>query len=195
MVYTSKSFNNFAKSPDFQGWSGELQDDLKETKIVVDQLKLRQGNSLLDVACGYGRTSILFASNHGLKVTGIDISPGLIEIAKKTALKRGLDIEYILGDPVHAPWHDGFNGVCVLFNSLSVFSPQDVNVVLSNIRKPPVNDVWFLKFYVDFFSLDYFRFKILYAGKDIYNVSQKYSVIFIDLSFLAEREIFEKIIN
>jgi SAM-dependent methyltransferase len=140
MVYTSKSFNNYAKSPDFQGWSGELQDDLKETKIVLDQLKLRQGNSLLDVACGYGRTSILFASNHGLKVTGIDISPGLIEIAKKTALKRGLDIEYILGDPVHAPWHDGFNGVCILFNSLSVFSPQDVNVLLSNIHNTLVDN-------------------------------------------------------
>ena len=49
-----------------------------------------QGKWVLDVGCGSGRYAILMANSGAEAVTGIDLSPELIEIAAKHALRRNL---------------------------------------------------------------------------------------------------------
>ncbi|HVE97733.1 MAG TPA: class I SAM-dependent methyltransferase, partial [Mycobacteriales bacterium] len=51
----------------------------------------------LDLACGTGAVAERAASV-GADVTGIDLSPGLIDTAKKRAADLGLDIDYRVGD-------------------------------------------------------------------------------------------------
>lgn len=55
------------------------------------------GERWLDVACGAGHVSEL-AAGAGAQVTGIDISPRLIEVAKARAAAGGFEIDYRVGD-------------------------------------------------------------------------------------------------
>ena len=43
-------------------------------------------------------------------MTGLDLSPALIETAKERAAEQGLDIEYIVGDVENLPFEDGSFG-------------------------------------------------------------------------------------
>lgn len=54
---------------------------IKEANFILNHLKLSKGRKLLDVPCGTGRHSAVFAKA-GLDVTGVDINPGLLKISK-----------------------------------------------------------------------------------------------------------------
>jgi 2-polyprenyl-6-hydroxyphenyl methylase/3-demethylubiquinone-9 3-methyltransferase len=51
------------------------------------------GSRALDVGCGGGLLSEAL-SRRGAKVTGIDLAPGMIEVARLHAAEEGLDIDY-----------------------------------------------------------------------------------------------------
>jgi ubiquinone/menaquinone biosynthesis C-methylase UbiE len=56
------------------------------------------GKSVLDVACGEGFYTRMIRQKGARKVTGVDLSEGMIQLARKqeTALRQG--IEYLVGD-------------------------------------------------------------------------------------------------
>ena len=87
-AYTSEAFNKWASSPEFKGWAGDKETE-EETEVITKLLRVQRGDSLLDVGCGYGRHALRLAEKYGLKVTGIDISPGLITAAKKVFDGKG----------------------------------------------------------------------------------------------------------
>ena len=49
-----------------------------------------QSKWILDVGCGSGRYAVLFAASGAESVTGIDLAPRMIELAKHHALQRGV---------------------------------------------------------------------------------------------------------
>ena len=53
-----------------------------------------RGLRILDVGCGEGENSVLLAKM-GAKVTGVDVSPGAIEVAKKQAALDGVEAEFL----------------------------------------------------------------------------------------------------
>ncbi len=53
-------------------------------QYFYNQMKDVNGKNILDIGCGYGFTSVKLAKNGGV-VTSIDISPKMIELAKKNA--------------------------------------------------------------------------------------------------------------
>jgi len=131
--YTSAAFNAEVKSADFTGWDGDLADD-EEASLIVKLLGAGPGDSILDVACGYGRHDLLFAGVHGLRVTGVDIAPGLIATARRLASARGLNIDYRLQHARDMDLYAEFDYAMVGLNSFSLFSPKDAERVLGNIR-------------------------------------------------------------
>ncbi len=56
-----------------------------------------KGKRVLDLACGEGRNTRILAQK-GAKVTGVDISPAMIELAKQKEAEKHLGISYITGD-------------------------------------------------------------------------------------------------
>jgi SAM-dependent methyltransferase len=66
------------------------RDAKKILKLLFNHISLPKNSKILDVACGNGRHSLLFAMK-GYSVTGIDLSPYLIRIAKS----------YVTGDIKH----------------------------------------------------------------------------------------------
>ncbi|MBC8456736.1 MAG: class I SAM-dependent methyltransferase [Deltaproteobacteria bacterium] len=134
-VYTSKFFNKWVSNNlSFAGWEGDLPTE-EEVAVMVKLLEVKHGNSLLDVACGYGRHALLLAGRQGLKVTGIDISPGLVKTAKRFAKEKGLKIIYEVRHGRDLKWEEEFDYAIIAFNSFSLFSPEDAPVVLQGIHK------------------------------------------------------------
>lgn len=71
-------------------------------------------DSVLEVGCGNGRDSILFAKA-GFEVTSIDIVPKAIELAKDNAKKVEVDIKFKVANAEKLPFKDGsFGGVFTL---------------------------------------------------------------------------------
>lgn len=133
-AYTSEAFNQWASGPAFPGWANDKKTE-KEVEIIAKLLQVKRGDSLLDVCCGYGRHALVFAHKYGLKMKGIDISPGLITVAKRLAREKGLDIKYEVRNAINLPWNRVFDYVMIAFNSFSLFSEQDALWVLQGINR------------------------------------------------------------
>jgi len=61
---------------------------------------------LLDIGCGGGVLAEEFAAS-GCRVTGIDISPRSIAVARAHAVRSGLAIDYRIGEATSLPFEDG----------------------------------------------------------------------------------------
>ena len=78
----------------------------------LEHLAPRPGERLLDVATGTGAIA-LGAARAGARVTGLDISPSLIDTARRLAKQEGLEIRFDVGDAEDLPYADAsFDAVC-----------------------------------------------------------------------------------
>src|SRR6185312_4059384 len=68
-----------------------------EVERAMRMLKPAGGERVLDLACGSGRHS-LELKRQGFDAVGADISPELLEIARREAEKEGLDVEFVEAD-------------------------------------------------------------------------------------------------
>lgn len=59
--------------------------------------------SVLDSGCGAGRHAVWMAQ-HGLTVSGIDISETAIVLARSRATDRSVDVDFRVGDTAHVPF-------------------------------------------------------------------------------------------
>ena len=83
-------------------WSSGAFEEIAESigdahSALVDALAPEPGDEFLDVGCGAGHVAEL-AAQTGAHVTGIDLSPRLIEVARSRADAAGFHIHYSVGD-------------------------------------------------------------------------------------------------
>jgi ubiquinone/menaquinone biosynthesis C-methylase UbiE len=94
---------------------------------VVRTARIRAGEKVLDVACGTGNTAIM-ARARGAAVTGLDLTPELLAVAKKRAADEGYDdITWKEGDAENLPFPDGSFDVVVSSCGL-MFAPDQQKV-------------------------------------------------------------------
>lgn len=91
---------------------------------IAKLLEMRKGESLLDLACGFGRHSFEF-DKLGLSVTGIDLNPRFIEEADEKAREIGRDIRFIQADMRKFLKSNSYNYLVILYNSFGYFQEQD----------------------------------------------------------------------
>jgi demethylmenaquinone methyltransferase / 2-methoxy-6-polyprenyl-1,4-benzoquinol methylase len=93
--------------------------DLQWRKKAIRQLKGLGAKDILDVATGTGDMALMtFKRLHPVKVTGIDISEGMLELGRGKIKAQGLGafIELKTGDSEQIPFSDGsFDAVTVAF--------------------------------------------------------------------------------
>ena len=99
--------------------------------LVKDKVKLPKGSNILDVACGNGRHSRIFAKE-GYNVLGIDLSPFLINEAKKE-LKKSSDqlkdrMSFEIRDMRNLRYKKRFDLVINLFSSFGYFEDDKDNL-------------------------------------------------------------------
>ena len=68
-----------------------------EVDFLVDELGLCPGSAVIDVGCGTGRHSVELATR-GFKMTGVDISEGMLEQARALASAAAVDVEWVHAD-------------------------------------------------------------------------------------------------
>lgn len=95
-----------------------------ELQRIWDALRLSRDARVLDAGCGSGQWAIAFAER-GARVTGIDLSPKMIRLARDQASARGLDIEWRTGD------------VTRLADPLAVFDAIHARVLLQFVPDVP----------------------------------------------------------
>jgi ubiquinone/menaquinone biosynthesis C-methylase UbiE len=78
----------------FENVAGQIHD---MHAALVEALLPQPGERWLDVGCGAGNVSEL-AAGAGARVTGVDLSPRLVEVARQRAEAGGFRIEYRVGD-------------------------------------------------------------------------------------------------
>lgn len=73
---------------------------------LVDAADVGPDDTVLDVACGTGNVA-LTASRRGADVTGVDITPAMLEAARERATVIGANVDWQEGDAAALPFQDG----------------------------------------------------------------------------------------
>lgn len=63
------------------------------SQVLLNSLEFNQGETLLDLGCGYGPLGISLAKVQGIKPTMVDINNRAIDLAKQNANKNGVDAD------------------------------------------------------------------------------------------------------
>ena len=87
-----------------------VEQALDDASFLVQQLGLQPGQRVLDLPCGEGRVAIELAAR-GCQATGLDISPGLLALARTRAEARGQAVRWIEGDMRQPPAGETFDAV------------------------------------------------------------------------------------
>jgi len=99
---------------------------------LINYLKLKPQQHIIDLACGKGRHSI-FLNQAGLKVTGVDLSENSIEFAK---LYENANLKFNVSDLRNLPYQNEFDVALNLFTSFGYFNCEQTNIdVLFQIKK------------------------------------------------------------
>jgi demethylmenaquinone methyltransferase/2-methoxy-6-polyprenyl-1,4-benzoquinol methylase len=112
-------FNNISGTYDFLNHFMSLGIDILWRKKAIRQLKAQQPKSILDVATGTG--DFAFEAIKILKpeqITGVDISAGMLDVAKRKIRERKLDhiFSVRLGDSEMLPFDDNqFDAITVAY--------------------------------------------------------------------------------
>jgi SAM-dependent methyltransferase len=89
---------------------------------------------ILDLGCGPGIYSEKLALK-GHRVTGIDFSENSIKYAKKQAIEKKLNIEYICQNYLELQFDEQFDLTILIYTDFGVLIPEERNKILSLIYK------------------------------------------------------------
>jgi SAM-dependent methyltransferase len=91
--------------------------------LVLDRAGVRPGLELLDVGTGTGGNIAIPAALRGARVVGLDVTPELLEGARRRAAEAGVEVDWIEGDAQDLPFEDeSFDLVISTFGAM--FAPD-----------------------------------------------------------------------
>jgi len=96
-----------------------------EIKFIIDELTIPQQGYILDVGCGTGRHAIELARK-GFRVTGVDLSAGMLKQARGAAREAGVSIEWIHADAARFTARNTFDAaVCLCEGAFGLLGSDD----------------------------------------------------------------------
>ena len=91
-------------------------------------------NSILDLGCGIGRHSLLFAEN-GFEVTALDSSESGLRRLEISAAERGLAVETVHADLTSLPFDDGSFDAVLAYHSIYHVDSKGMATAISELRR------------------------------------------------------------
>ena len=99
----------------------------------IDGLHPGRGR-LLDLGCGVGRHSLLFAQR-GWKVTGVDLAEPSLEYARQEAADAGLDAAFVCRDLASGPLPHGQDLILLAYGTIGTLSPGRARKLVASCRR------------------------------------------------------------
>jgi SAM-dependent methyltransferase len=104
--------------------------------MLVKRAGVRSGDRMLDAACGTGVVSIT-AARLGARVTGLDLTPELLERARENANIAGVKVDWHEGDVEKLPFGDSeFDVVLSEFGHMFAPRPEVAIAEMLRVLKP-----------------------------------------------------------
>lgn len=126
-----------------KGWNWKIVKEDKEciwknpsieSYYLLNRWKNQEKKEFLDLGCGLGRHSILFAKN-GFNVYCFDISEEAIKRTKAWAEEEKLELNYNVGDMLNLPYKDESIDAILCRNVISHTDTEGMKKVIKEIEK------------------------------------------------------------
>jgi SAM-dependent methyltransferase len=105
-------------------------------ELIVERVQAAPGVQLLDVATGSGNVAIP-AARAGAEVTGLDLTPELLDVARQRAADAGLEVRFVEGDAEELPFEaDSFDRVTSCFGVMFAPRQQQAASELTRVARP-----------------------------------------------------------
>jgi ubiquinone/menaquinone biosynthesis C-methylase UbiE len=126
-----------------KGWNWKIvKDDPKcvwknpsiESYYLLNRWSSLEMKNFLDLGCGLGRHTILFAQN-GFNVSCFDISEEAIERTKKWCEEENLKCDYKVGDMLKLPYNDNQFDCILCRNVISHTDTEGMNSIISELKR------------------------------------------------------------
>lgn len=87
-------------------------------ELIVRRAQIKSSDRLLDAGCGDGNGAMALAVRGFSNITAIDQSRFHVAVARQRALRRGLRVSFVEGNPRHCPFPAGsFDAVTICGNA------------------------------------------------------------------------------
>lgn len=124
----------------------------EEVDLIWYLLNLKEGMTVLDLGCGYGRIANLLAQRE-CRLTGLDSANFFLELAHHHAAEQGIELEYIEGDMRSLPWSERFDCIVNWLTTYGYFNDDDNRKVLLEAHRALKKDG---KLIIDHINRDFF---------------------------------------
>lgn len=95
-----------------------MQIALTSTTDILRYRQTSEGTRVLDLGCGDGERAIALAGRRFNRVTGLDSSISILELARQRAARRKVDVSFVCGNPRATPFASGTFDEVMLLGSL-----------------------------------------------------------------------------
>lgn len=118
--------------PHLRGFGVDDARIMQEVEQIERKLSLAPGARVLDVPCGRGRHVVELA-HRGYSMTGVDISPPLLDQARERAKSVGVQLDLQVRDMRDLPWPSTFDGAYCYRTSIGHFDEEGDRTLLAAI--------------------------------------------------------------
>ena len=142
-IKTNKKAELMSNIIESKGWNWQMvSDDVAdywknpsaESFYLLHRWKAQNKQKFLDLGCGLGRHTILFASN-GFNVSAFDISENSVERTSNWAQELGLKIDIKHGDMLNTPFPDESMDCILCFNVISHTDTNGMYKIADEIKR------------------------------------------------------------
>jgi ubiquinone/menaquinone biosynthesis C-methylase UbiE len=117
----------------------EVKDDFwnepsEDVYYYVNRWSKKNYKQFLDLGCGLGRHSILFAQN-GFDTYSFDLSPVGLDVLDKKAKEEGVKINTKIGDINKLPYESGMFDCLLAYHVISHTDTEGIKVILDEINR------------------------------------------------------------
>lgn len=113
-----------------------LLTESKARRLCVERAAVRDGESVLEVAVGTGLTLVELARrNPGGRNVGVDLTPAMLERARRRIARHAVRAELAVGDAHHLDFPDGSFDLLVNSYMFDLLPQPDFGPVLAEFRR------------------------------------------------------------